>query len=152
VNWIIPLQHKRDAIVLMMTWKVEVELATGDKIIAASTDNVPELIQTIREWTSGMRSDVTTIASSPQNGPAEWNVRTAEANLRAMLKEAGLLLEFWHEAVEHDTYIENCTNIGPHSNGINRHPTEAFTDTLPDIKICKTWASKYYSYIKPKTI
>jgi hypothetical protein len=40
-----------------------------------------------------MRSEVITIASSYQNGPAEWNIRTAEANIRAMLKEARLPLE-----------------------------------------------------------
>jgi hypothetical protein len=152
VNWIIPLKHKSDAIALMKTWKAEVELATGDKIIAARTDNALELIQAIREWRSGTRSEVTTIASSYQNGPAEQNIRTAEANMRAMLKEAGLLLEFWDEAVEHDAYIRNCTNIGPDSNGINRSPTEAFTGTLPDIEMCKTWGSKCYSYINPKTI
>jgi hypothetical protein len=39
VNWIIPLKHKSDAIPLMKTWKAEVELATGDEIIAARTDN-----------------------------------------------------------------------------------------------------------------
>jgi hypothetical protein len=136
----------------MKTWKVEVELATGDKIIASRTDNVPELIQASSEWRSGMRSEVTTIASSHQNGPAERNIRTAEAHMRAMLKEAGLPLEFWDKAVEHDAYIRNCTNIGPDSNGINRSPTEAFTGTLPDTEMCKIWGSKCYSYINPKTI
>jgi hypothetical protein len=33
--------------------------------------------------------------------------------MRAMLKEAGLLLEVGDEAVEHDVYIRNCTNIAP---------------------------------------
>jgi hypothetical protein len=48
----------------MKTWKTEFKLATGDKIIAARTDNAPELIQAIREWRSGTRLEVTTIASS----------------------------------------------------------------------------------------
>jgi hypothetical protein len=39
VNWIISLKYKSDAILLMKTWKAEVELATGDKIITARTDN-----------------------------------------------------------------------------------------------------------------
>jgi hypothetical protein len=99
VNWIIPLKHKSDAIPLMKTWKTEVELAIGEKIIAARTDNAPELIPAIREWRSGTRSEVTTIASSHQNGPAERNIRTAEPNMRAMLKDAGLPSEFWDEAV-----------------------------------------------------
>jgi hypothetical protein len=77
VNWVISLKHKSDAILPIMTWKAEVELATADKIIAARTDNAPELIQAIREWRSGTRSEVTTITSSHQNGPAERNIRTA---------------------------------------------------------------------------
>jgi hypothetical protein len=86
-----------------------------------------------------LRSEVTTIASSHQNGLAEWNLRTAEANIRAMLKEAGLPLKFWDEAVEHDAYIRNYTNIRSDSNGRNRSPTDAFTCTLPVIEMCKTW-------------
>jgi hypothetical protein len=68
VNWIILLKHKSDAILQMTTWKAEIELATGDKIIAARADNAPELIQAIHEWRSGTRLEVTTIASSHQNG------------------------------------------------------------------------------------
>jgi hypothetical protein len=79
VNWLIPLKHKIDVITRMKTWKAEVLLATGDKIIAIRTDNAPELIQAIREWRSGTRSEVTTIASSHQNGPADRNFRTGEA-------------------------------------------------------------------------
>jgi hypothetical protein len=77
------------------------------------------------------------IASSHQNGSAERNIRTAEANIRAILKEAELPLEFWDEAIGHDAYIRNCTNIGLDSNSINRSPTEVFTGTLPDIEMCK---------------
>jgi hypothetical protein len=65
----------------MNTWKAEVEQATGDKIIAARTDIAPELIQAIRESRSGTRPEVTTIASLHQNGLAEQNIRTAEANM-----------------------------------------------------------------------
>ncbi|EDN93221.1 hypothetical protein SS1G_12167 [Sclerotinia sclerotiorum 1980 UF-70] len=136
----------------MKEWKKEIELASGEKIIAARTDNAPELLQAIREWSSGARSETTTIASSHQNGPAERNIRTAEADMRAMLKEASLPLEFWDEAVEHDAYIRNRTNSGPDANGIDRSPTEAFTGTIPDLGMCKVWGSKCYAYINPKTI
>jgi hypothetical protein len=94
VNWIILLKHMSDAIARMKSRKVEFELAIGDKIIATRTDNAPELIQAILECRLGTRSEVAIIALSHQNSPAEWNLRTAEANMRAMLKEAGLSLEF----------------------------------------------------------
>jgi hypothetical protein len=118
-----PFKQKSDAIALMKIWKVEVELGTEDKIIAVRTDNAPELIQAIGEWRSGMRSEVTTIALSHQNMVAEWYIRIAKANIRAKLKEAELLLEFWDQAVEYEVYIRNCTNIEPDSNGKNRIPT-----------------------------
>jgi hypothetical protein len=36
----------------------------------------------------------TTITLSHQNRPAERNIQTAEANIRAMLKDASLLIKF----------------------------------------------------------
>ncbi|RAL58199.1 hypothetical protein DID88_002302 [Monilinia fructigena] len=152
VNWVILLKQKSDTIPLLKAWKQEIELATGVAVIAARTDNAPELLQAVREWKTGMRSEVTVVASSHQNGPAERNIRAAETDIRAMLKEAHLPLEFWDEAVEHDVYIRNRTSIGPDANGIDRSPLEAFTGTLPDIDTCKVWGSRCYAYINPKTI
>jgi hypothetical protein len=74
------------------------------------------------------------------------------ANMRAILKEVGLPLKFWDKSVEYDIYIRHCTNIGLDLNGINRSLTEVFIEILPDIEMCKTWGSKYYSYINPKTM
>jgi hypothetical protein len=62
-----------------------------------------------------------------QNGPAERNIRTAEADMRAMLKEADLPLEFWDEAVEHDAYIRNRTD------GSVVSPQEAYTGETPSV-------------------
>jgi hypothetical protein len=44
-----------------------------------------------------------------------------------MLKDASLLIKFWDEAVEADTYIRNCTNLGPTINRKRVSPEEAFT-------------------------
>jgi hypothetical protein len=41
-----------------------------------------------------MRSELISISLSFQNGPVKRNIRTAKANMRTMLKEAGLPLEF----------------------------------------------------------
>lgn len=151
-NWVLPLKRKSDAIPMMLSWKKEIELETGVKVIAARTDNAPELIQAVEEWKSGVRSELTTIASSNQNGAAERNIRTAEADMRAMLKEASLPLEFWDEAAEYDAYCRNRTDTGPVVNSCIVSPTEAFTGTTPDVDHCKVWGSKCYVYINPKTI
>jgi hypothetical protein len=79
----------------------------------------------------------TTVALSHQNGPAKRNIQTAEADMRAMLKDAGLLIEFWDEAVEADTYMRNRTNTGPTINRKQVSPKEAFTGKTPSINhIC----------------
>ncbi|KAF7578672.1 UBN2 multi-domain protein [Pyrenophora tritici-repentis] len=153
-NWVIPLKKKGDAQRELQIWKTFVEHQTGEKVKAAGTDNAPELLQQAEEWrvTQGVEIQPTTIASSHQNGPAERNIQTAEADMRAMLKDAGLPIEFWDEAVEADAYLRNRTNTGPTINGKQVSPEEAFTGTKPSIDHIRVWGSKCYSYINPKTI
>ncbi|KAF7573128.1 hypothetical protein PtrM4_080330 [Pyrenophora tritici-repentis] len=153
-NWVIPLKKKGDAQRELQIWKTFVEHQTGEKVKGAGTDNAPELLQQAEEWrvTQGVEIQPTTIASSHQNGPAERNIQTAEADMRAMLKDAGLPIEFWDEAVEADAYLRNRTNTGPTINGKQVSPEEAFTGTKPSIDHIRVWGSKCYSYINPKTI
>jgi hypothetical protein len=153
-NWVIPLKHKGDAQKELKVWKTFVEHQTDEKVKAAGTDNAPELLQQVEEWrvTQGVELQPTTIASSHQNGPAERNIQTAEADMRAMLKDASLPIEFWDEAVEADTYMRNRTNTGPTIDGKKVSPEEAFTGKTPSIDHIRVWGSKCYSYIHPKTI
>lgn len=155
MNWILLLKHKSEAPKQLKLWKQEVEHQREEKVLAARSDNAPELIKAVREWReagSGIRSELTTIASSHQNGPAERNIRTAETNMRAMIKEANLPLEFWDEAAEYDAYVRNRTDTGPVVDGSVVSPQEAFTGETPSIDHCKIWGSKCYSYVNPKTI
>jgi hypothetical protein len=72
--------------------------------------------------------------------------------MRAMLKDAGLPIEFWDEAAEADTYMQNRTNTGPTIDGKQVSPEEAFTGKTLSIDHIRVWGSKCYSYIHPKTI
>jgi hypothetical protein len=117
--------------------------------------SAPELIQAVEQWRekgSGVQSQLTTAASSHQNGPAEKNIRTAEANMRAILKEAGLPMEFWDETVEHDAYIRNRAATGPVIDGSVVTSHEVFTGVTRSVDRVRVWGSKCYSYINPKTI
>jgi hypothetical protein len=154
-NWVIALKQKSEAIEGLKTWKRDVEFQTNEKILAARSDNAPELIKAVGDWRdagAGTRSEQTTAATSHQNGPAERNIGTAEADMRAMLKEADLPLEFWDEAVEHDAYIRNLTDTGPVIDGSIVSPYEAYAGTTPSIDHIKVWGHKAYVYINPKTI
>jgi hypothetical protein len=51
--------------------------------------------------------------------------------MRVMLKDSGLLNEFWPEAVESDVYLRNRTAIGPEFDGQVVSPIEAYTGQQP---------------------
>ena len=72
--------------------------------------------------------------------------------MRAMLKDAGLPLEFWDEAVEADAYIRNRTASGPEINGKCTSPEEAYTGEKPSIDHIRVWGGKCYSYVDPKSL
>ncbi|TAQ86988.1 hypothetical protein B7494_g4697 [Chlorociboria aeruginascens] len=54
-----------------------------------------------------------TIASLHQNGPAERSIQIIKFDMRAMLEEAQLPIEFWDKAAEADSYMRNRTATGP---------------------------------------
>ncbi|KAI0994558.1 hypothetical protein K3495_g13623 [Podosphaera aphanis] len=80
------------------------------------------------------------------------NIRTTETDMRSMIKEAALPIEFWDEAVKADAYMRNRTATGPLISGSITSPQEAWTDKAPSIDHIKVWGNKCYSYINPKTI
>jgi hypothetical protein len=93
---VIPLKKKSDAGKELRKWIVWVEKQTGEKAKAVRTDNAPELLKVAQEWSEFKVVEVqaTTIASSHQNGPAEKNIQTTENDVRALVKDSGLPLEF----------------------------------------------------------
>ncbi|KAI1001824.1 hypothetical protein K3495_g6378 [Podosphaera aphanis] len=134
-NWVICLPTKAAAVKELQIWKTKVEHQIDEKIKSVRSDNAPELLKAIREWTekSGVQLEPTTIASSHQNGVAERNIQTAEADMRAKLKDADLPLEFWDEAVEADAYMRNRLQTGPIVDGRQASPEQAFTGKIPGI-------------------
>ena len=69
-----------------------------------------------------------------------------------MLKEAGLPIEFWDEAVEYDAYVRNRTDTGPVIDGSVVSPHEAYTGETPSIDHLRVWGYRAFAYINPKTI
>jgi hypothetical protein len=126
-NWVIPLKLKSDAGKELRKWIIWAENQTGDKVKAARTDNAPELLKVAQEWNEfkGVEVQPTTIASSHQNGAAEKNIQTTEDNVRALVKDSGLPLEFWDKAAEFDAHIRNRTDTRPMIEGSVVSPEEA---------------------------
>lgn len=153
-TWVIPLKTKGDAYQALKNWKVNVELQSGKKIKRARSDNAPELLKATDDWRieDGVLAQSTTIASSHQNGPAERSIQTVEFDMRAMLEDAKLPLEFWDEAAEADSYMRNRTATGPMIDGKKTCPMKAFTGETPSIDHIRKWGSKCFYYIDKKTI
>ncbi|KAI0997159.1 hypothetical protein K3495_g11022 [Podosphaera aphanis] len=153
-NWILLLKQKIDAIQCLRTFKTTVEKEVNEKIKAARSDNAPKLLLTEEGWgeQDGIEAQSTVVASSHQKGAAERNIRTAEADMRSMLKESNLPIEFWDEAVEADAYMRNRTATGPIISNCVTCPQEAWTNKRPTIDHIKIWGSKCYSYVNPLTI
>jgi hypothetical protein len=72
-------------------------------------DNATELKALLQEWlgTDGIREENTVVHSSFQNRPAEKSIQTSENDFWAMLKDQGLLLEFWDKAAITGAYVQN---------------------------------------------
>ena len=69
-----------------------------------------------------------------------------------MLKDSGLLIEFWDEAIEADAYTRNRTLSGPKINGIRQTLIGAYIGEMPDINHLKPFGYKCYGYIDPKSL
>lgn len=153
-NWVIPLKTKGDAYEALLQWKLQIELQTGKKVKSARSDNAPELLKAIEQWEveTGFEGQSTTIASSHQNGPAERSIQTVEADMRALLEEAKLPIEFWDEAAEVDAYVRNRTDVGLVIDGKKTSPIGAFTGHPPSIDHIRRWGSKCYYYVDRKTV
>ena len=131
-----------------------VELRTGAKLLAVRSDNALELKFILGEWCStiGIEPQYTEAYTSRQNGIPKGDVRTTENNIRPMIKEAGLLMEFWSEAAAIDAYIRNRVGTGPVVNGERTTPIEAFEGVKPSIDHMRTWACVCYSPVDPKSL
>jgi hypothetical protein len=69
-----------------------------------------------------------------------------------MLKDSGLLIEFWDEAIKADAYTRNRTLNGLKINGIRQTLIGAYIREMPDIDHLKPFGYKYYGYVDLKSL
>lgn len=154
MDWTIPLKDKASAGNALKQFKMQQELQTGLKIKRARSDNAPELLKQIAGWQveQGTLMESTTVATSRQNGLPERTIQTATADIRALLKDGDLPVEFWDEAAEFDSHIRNCTAIGPTINGSITSPYQAYLGRKPNMDTTRVFGSKCYMYIPRDSI
>ncbi|KAI1001296.1 hypothetical protein K3495_g6903 [Podosphaera aphanis] len=125
--------------------------------MAVRSDNAGEILKILKSWKRN--NDVvpqnTAPYSSYQNSVAERVIQSTIYATRAMLKEAGLPVEFWAEAARTHSYITNRIRAGPkvaktiEGKEIIKKvsPEEAWTDNPVTIKHFKVFGCKAFAHI-----
>ena len=75
-----------------------------------------------------------------------------ENDIRAILGEADLPIEFWPEAAQSDVYVRNRIGNGPEVNGQIVSPCEAFNKVRLSIDHLKVWGCMCYSFLPTKSL
>jgi len=104
------LKSKDEAPDKFVEFKRLVENQTGLKIKAFHTDNGKEFCNSIMDRVlkeSDIQRRLTVPYTPEQNGVAERKNRTLVETARCLLKQSGLPITFWAEAVNTVNYIQN---------------------------------------------
>lgn len=168
-TWTILLKDRKEVLPKLTQWKREQELATGRRVRAARTDNAPEILETLQLWNErdGIEVQTTEPYTSAQNGPAERSIQTTEHNVRAMIDDAELPVEFWCEAAEAQAYTRARMRKGPKvteevedkSSGkplkieYQISPEEAYCGRVPRVhNHIKTWGCKVIAHVARESL
>lgn len=110
------------------------------------------MLKALRRWSenSGVRIQLTAVASSHQNGAIEPSIQTAEANMRALLKDADLPLGLWDEVVEANIYMTIKLQEGPTFDSKQIGPEQAFTGVFQILIILEFEALSVSAILIPK--
>lgn len=152
--WILFLRQRSDAVEALRKWKLKIELQSEAKLQTVQSDNVTKLKSILDEWCSfiDITSQYTILYNSIQNEVVERDIRITKNQIRAMIKNAELLIEFWSEAEEADVYIRNrvVTDSIIDKNSITSMKT--FTDVKPFIDHLRVWECKCYSLVDLRSL
>lgn len=167
-TWTLLFKTREEILPALKLWKKKVELFSSYKLLATMTDNAPEILETLREFEEqdGVTVGTTEAYTSRQNGTAERSIQFTENNIRAMIDDSGLPVEFWCEAAVYQSHFRNRMRRGPDvteaivtEDGKNERveyrlsPEEAFTGKEIKIRdIIKTWGCKVVASIDRKSI
>lgn len=121
--WIYFLNTKSEAFPVFKKFKIMVEKESGNPIGCLRTDRGGEFTSlAFNDYCkmNGIRRQLTAAYSPQQNGVAERRNRTIMNMVRCILKDKGVPLDFWPEAVNWAAHI------------LNRCPTSAVNDKTPE--------------------
>lgn len=168
-TWTLLLKDRKDVLPKLSQWKKEVELESGRQVKAVRTDNAPEILETLNLWNraDGISVQTTEPYTSAQNGVAERSIQSTENNVRAMIDDAELPVEFWCEAATAQAYVRARMRKGPtvteevldKSSGeplkveYQISPQEAWSGKVPVVhNHIKAWGCKVIAHISRESL
>ncbi|KAI0997030.1 hypothetical protein K3495_g11153 [Podosphaera aphanis] len=129
--------------------------------MAVRSDNAGEILKVLGSWKrdNGVAVENTSPYSSNQNGTAERGMQSTVYATRAMLKEAGLPVEFWDEAARTHIYMANRVKPGPTTTKIINgeyvskqvSSEEAWTDKPITVRHFRVFGCKAFAHIDRKS-
>jgi hypothetical protein len=127
------------------------------RLIAVKVDNATEFKSLLEDWvkTEGVVHQPAAAHQHNQNGVVERAIQTVEGDVRATLIDAKLLIEFWDEAVEARTYVQNRLpgGVGLSTPDYTFSPEEAYTGTKnQQADHIHAFGTKCYAYVDPKSL
>ena len=121
---------------------------------AVRSDNVKKLKSTLNKWYASIdiEPEYIIVYNSLQNDVAERAIRITKNQIRIMLQNADLPLEFWPEADEANIYVRNRVAIDLVINDETTCLMEAWTSVKPLIDHLRVWGCKCYSSIDIRSL
>jgi len=147
---IYPIQHKNDAVDIIISYDKKMYLKTGRHLSTLRSDGGGEFFnQRLEEYfkSNGTVQQSSTPYNPQQNGRAERPNRTVLEGIRAMLLDANLPWEYWAFAAECFVYLKNRS---PHNALYKSTPYQEWFGKIPDITNVRVFGYPCYVFIPPE--
>ena len=127
-------------------------MRTNVKLLIVRNDNVLKFKNIFDEWskTSEIETQYIETYTSKQNDVFERDIRITENNIRVIIKEIDLLIEFWAKTTMIDNYIRNRVEIDFVVNDEKTTSIKTFENVKSFIDHIRTWNCVYYSFVNFK--
>ena len=150
--WIILLKKRTDAMKTLRKWRLTIELKIEIKLLTIRNNNVLKFKFILDEWKKFTNIEVqyNEAHTFKQNKIFERNIRITKNNIRVMIKEANLFIEFWSKTTMIDVYIRNRVDTNLVMNEKRITFIEVFEKVKSSIDYIRIWNCVCYFFVNFK--
>ncbi|SCV72172.1 BQ2448_4866 [Microbotryum intermedium] len=147
--WVYPIGQKSDVLPKFTEWLLEVENATGKRVMTLRSDNGGEYVS--RAFNAfcaarGIKRELTIPYTPEQNGRAERvNLSIVEGTL-ALLHDSGLPRSCWDEAA---MYYVDTKNLSPHAALRGNIPIARWSGVTPTVAALRVFGCRAWLTVLP---